>query len=44
MENLSWIFVWFEAISGLNINLEKSSIMAVGCVEDLEGHGLGIGL
>ena len=32
---LSWIFLWFEAIYGLNINLDKSSIMPVGNVEDL---------
>ena len=32
---LSWILLWFEAISRLNINLDKSSIMPVGNVENL---------
>ena len=36
MSNLSWIFLWFEAISRLNINLEKSSVLSVGDVEDLD--------
>ena len=43
MANLSWILLWFEAISGLNINLEKSFVMAVGCVEDLESLALELG-
>ena len=30
MVHLSWILLWFEAISGLRINLEKSTVMAVG--------------
>ena len=33
---LSWVLLWFEAISGLKINLEKSSILPVGTVENLE--------
>ena len=37
MANLSWILLWFEAISGLTINLEKSLVLPVGDVEDLEG-------
>ena len=32
---LSLILLWFEAISGLNINLDKSSIMPGGNVENL---------
>ena len=43
MANLSWILLWFEAISDLNINLEKSFVMAVGCVEDLESLALELG-
>ena len=43
MANLRWILSWFEAISDMNINLEKSSIMAVGCVEDLESLALELG-
>ena len=31
---LSWILLWFEAIFGLKINLEKSLIMLVGNVEN----------
>ncbi|RVW58034.1 hypothetical protein CK203_106954 [Vitis vinifera] len=30
---LSWILVWFEAASGLKINLEKSMVIPVGEVE-----------
>ena len=37
MDNLSWILLWFKAISGLNINLEKSIVLLAGHVEDLEG-------
>ena len=36
MVHLSWILLWFEAISRLKINLEKSTIMVVGGVENLE--------
>ena len=37
MSNLNWMLLWFEAIPGLNINLEKSLILLVGNVEDIEG-------
>ena len=33
---LSWILLWFEAISGMKINLEKSLIMSVGNMENLD--------
>ncbi|RVX10542.1 LINE-1 retrotransposable element ORF2 protein [Vitis vinifera] len=33
---LSWILFWFEAASGLRINLEKSEIIPVGEVEEME--------
>ncbi|RVW40785.1 LINE-1 retrotransposable element ORF2 protein [Vitis vinifera] len=33
---LSWILVWFEAASGLRINLAKSEVIPVGKVEDIE--------
>ncbi|RVW59604.1 Transposon TX1 uncharacterized 149 kDa protein [Vitis vinifera] len=36
MAVLSWLLMWFEAISGLNINLEKSEILPVGSVENVE--------
>ena len=37
MTNLSWILLWFEAIYRLNNNLEKSLILPVGNVENIEG-------
>ncbi|RVX17218.1 LINE-1 retrotransposable element ORF2 protein [Vitis vinifera] len=36
MAYLSWLLMWFEAISGLRINLDKSEILSVGRVENLE--------
>lgn len=33
---LSWVLMWFEAISGLRINLNKSEIIPVGSVSDVE--------
>ncbi|WJZ84180.1 hypothetical protein VitviT2T_003796 [Vitis vinifera] len=33
---LSWIMFWFEAASGLRINLEKSKLIPVGEVEEME--------
>ncbi|RVW24664.1 putative ribonuclease H protein [Vitis vinifera] len=36
MAVLSWLLMWFEAIFGLNINLEKSEILPVGRVENAE--------
>ncbi|RVW43975.1 putative mitochondrial protein [Vitis vinifera] len=33
---LSWLLMWFEAISGLRINLNKSEIFPVGRVENAE--------
>ena len=43
MAYLSWILLWFEATSGLRINLEKSSIIPVGNVTNIEDltHELG---
>ena len=37
MTRLCWILAWFEALLGLNINLEKSSLLLVGRVDDVEG-------
>ncbi|RVW41857.1 DExH-box ATP-dependent RNA helicase DExH9 [Vitis vinifera] len=34
MMYLSWILMWFEAISGLRINLDKSELILVGGVEN----------
>ena len=36
MAILSWLLLWFEAISGLSINLNKSEILSVGRVENAE--------
>ncbi|RVX02862.1 hypothetical protein CK203_023169 [Vitis vinifera] len=33
---LSWILLWFEVASGLRINLDKSEIIPVGVVEEIE--------
>ena len=33
---LYWLLMWFEAISGLKINLEKSELIPIGRVEDVE--------
>ncbi|RVW75874.1 Transposon TX1 uncharacterized 149 kDa protein [Vitis vinifera] len=34
--NLSWILAWFEAASGLRINLAKSVLIPVGEVDEME--------
>ena len=34
--NLSWILFWFEAASGLKINLAKSEVILVGEVQRIE--------
>ncbi|RVW74111.1 putative mitochondrial protein [Vitis vinifera] len=36
LTHLSWILFWFEAASGLRINLDKSEIIPVGEVEEME--------
>ena len=33
---LSWLLMWFEAISSLSVNLNKSDILPVGRVENAE--------
>ena len=33
---LCWLLMWFEAISGLRANLEKSEMISVGRVENVE--------
>ncbi|RVW46228.1 LINE-1 retrotransposable element ORF2 protein [Vitis vinifera] len=43
MVHLSWLLMWFEAISGLRINLDKSEILSVGRVENLENLALEAG-
>ena len=36
MTHLCWILAWFEALLGLKINMEKSSLLPVGRVEDVD--------
>ncbi|RVW30550.1 hypothetical protein CK203_097801 [Vitis vinifera] len=36
LTHLSWVLMWFEAISGLRINLDKIEILPVGRVDNLE--------
>ena len=43
MTNISWLLMWFEACSGLKINLEKSELIPVGRVHDMEGLALELG-
>ena len=33
---LSWLLIWFEAVSGLKINLKKSELIPVGRVENMD--------
>ena len=33
---LSWLLMWFEAISGLKVNLDKSELFPMGNVENME--------
>ena len=43
MAYLSWILVWFEALSGLRINLDKSSVISVGRVDNIDRLALELG-
>ena len=43
MAYMSWILAWFEALSGLRINLDKSSLLPVGRVENEENLALELG-
>ena len=43
MSYLSWILVWFEALLGLRINLDKSSILPMGRGENMESLVLELG-
>ena len=40
---LSWILFWFEASSGLRINLDKSELIPVGEVDNVEGLAAELG-
>ena len=41
--HLSWILFWFEAASGLRINLDKSEIILVGEVEEVDEMAVELG-
>lgn len=43
MTYLSWILMWFEAISELRINLDKSELISVGCVENVKALAAELG-
>ena len=43
MTYLSWLLMWFEACLGLKINLEKSELIPVGRVHDIEDLTLELG-
>ena len=43
MAYLSWISAWFETLSGLRINLDKSSLIPVGRVENKENLAIELG-
>ena len=36
LEYLCWVFMWFEVILGLKINLEKKELIPIGDVSKLE--------
>ena len=43
MMYLSWTLMWFEAISGLRINLDKSKLIPLRCVENTEALAAELG-
>ncbi|RVW63201.1 putative ribonuclease H protein [Vitis vinifera] len=43
LTHLSWILLWFEAASGLRINLAKSEIIPVGEVDEIEELAVELG-
>ena len=43
LTHLSWLLMWFEACSGLKVNLEKSEFIPVGRVNDIEDLALELG-
>ena len=40
---LSWLLIWFEACSGFRINLEKSELILIGWVENINDLALKLG-
>lgn len=43
MNYLSWLLMWFAAISGLRINLSKSELIPIGRVDNLEDLASALG-
>ncbi|RVW17209.1 putative mitochondrial protein [Vitis vinifera] len=43
LTSLSWILAWFEAASGLRINLAKSELIPIGEVEEIEEMAVELG-
>ena len=43
MTYLSWLLMWFKACSGLRINLEKSELILVGKVHNIDDLALELG-
>ena len=43
MVYLNWISAWFKALSGLRMNLDKSSLLPMRRVENVEGLALELG-
>ena len=43
MKFLSWILMWFEALSGLTINLNKSEILPIGLVDNAQELAVELG-
>ena len=43
LTHLSWILFWFEAVSGLRINLAKSEIIPIGEVEEVDELAVELG-
>ena len=43
LKYLSWILMWFEALSGLRINLNKSEILPVGSVDNVQELAVELG-
>ncbi|RVW53601.1 hypothetical protein CK203_069073 [Vitis vinifera] len=43
LTNLNWILFWFEAASGLRINLAKSEIIPIGEVEEVDELAVELG-
>lgn len=43
MTYLYWLFMWFEIISSLRINLDKNKLIPMGRVENLDDFAFEIG-